>query len=766
MKASETNKQEQHYKKISRYLLIGIALVSIFLGYKASQLEFNYDFEKFFPNQDNQLAFFQNYRETFENDNDFILIGLVNEEGIFRKDFLNRTQAFTEKLRKLPHIREVVTPLEMTYFKASSMGLGMMESPYFHVDDPKQYQKDAANLSATKMPIREMVALNENAIIIVVKNIQLISKKKSDELAIALNELTRQHEFDELHLMGKIIGQKEYIEIMAKEFIIFSSIAVSVLVIFLIIAYRSLWGIIIPMVTVVLSAAGSLGFMQLSGTYLNMMTMLMPIIMLVVGMSDVVHLVSKYLEEIRYKRSKVQALKNMLKKVGVATLLTSLTTALGFVTLVGVEMAPVREFGIYTAIGVLLAFVISILFIPSIFMLIKKPVIINAKRVQNNWERGLSKVFVSLCRRRKTVIGIYIMLTLLAVYGTSRIEFDYFLMQDLGKEDPLMKELDFFQSKFGGVRPFEMAILPQEGHQLMDFKVMREIEKIETYLDTAYGVNQMLAPTLPFKTMNQTFRNGNQAYFKIPEREKRFDFLKKQMGSLTEHKDWSQLMSEDQNMGRIFGRMVDPGSKEVLLKNQKLEQFVDTHIDNRVLKYKLTGTPVIIDESSRYVAKNVIYGLLVAFGIIALFMGILFRSVKMALLSIVPNVFPILLTAGYIGFVGIDLNMTTAIVFTIAFGIAVDDTIHFLSRYRQEIKSGRSRLFGLRRTFISTGKAIIITTLILLGGFSSLLFSGFLSTYYIGLFVCMTLIFALITDMTLLPMLLLGRKKDRLTHSV
>ena len=374
----------------------------------------------------------------------------LNKEGIFQQDFLNNVNTFTKELRKLPHLREVITPLEMTYIKSNPAGLGLIERPYFHIDNPDQYHSDSLYLSACKEPIAEMIALEKNAIVIVVKNIQLISKKKSDELAVALDELAEEQSFDELHLLGKIIGQKRYLEIMGMEFILFSAITLGVLLIFLIITYRSIWGIAIPLVTVVLSAVGSLGIMQLSGTSLNMMTTLLPIIMLVVGMSDVVHLVSKYLEEIRYKRSKIQALKNMLKKVGVATLLTSLTTALGFITLVGVQMDPVKEFGIFTALGVLLAYVISILFIPSIFMLIRKPKIVNVKNIQNGWERSLSKLFVFLCRRRKGVLATYGLLTVIAIYGASRVEFDYFLMQDLSEEQPLMKELDFFQKKLWG----------------------------------------------------------------------------------------------------------------------------------------------------------------------------------------------------------------------------------------------------------------------------------------------------------------------------
>lgn len=756
MKEPENELQESQYRKYSRFVLIGLSLVLLFLGFSASKLEFDYDFEKFFPQENDDLSFYKNYRETFENDNDFIIIGLVNEKGIFQQDFLKKTAQFTTELRQLPHLREVVSPLEMKYYELSAINL--RERKFFHINDVSKFEGDSLRLIGSKEPVAEMVSMENKSFILVIKNKQLINKEDSDELATALQLLIDQQSFDEVHVMGKIMGQKAYIDVMKVEFLTFAAISIFVLVIFLIIAYRALWGILIPLATVLLAVIGSLGFMQLSGTPLNMMTTLLPVIMLVVGMSDVVHLVSKYLEEVRYGRTKPEAIRNMLKKVGVATLLTSLTTALGFITLIGVDMEPIRDFGVFTAIGVILAFVLSILFIPSIFMLIKMPVIVKAKRIQNGWERSLGRIFLVLCRNRKTVLIAYGAITVLSLIGASRIKFDYFLMQDLGEDQPLMQELRFFQKQFGGIRPFELAIIPQGDYLVTDYEVLKEVEKLEHYLNKEYAVNQMLSPTVPFKYLNKTLRNGRDEFYKIPENKKRFKYLQKQISKFEDREEWGQIIAQDKKLGRVYGRLVDPGSREMLARNDRLAAFFDENIDKTVINYRLTGTPVIIDESGRYVSKNIFYGLLIAFGLIGLSMGGLFRSVKMAFLSLIPNMFPILLTAGYIGFAGIDLNMSTAIVFTIAFGIAVDDTIHFLSRYRQEMKQGRSNLIGLRRTFISTGKAIIITTIILLGGFGSLIFSDFLSTFYIGLFVSMTLVFAVVTDLTLLPMLLLRKK--------
>ena len=751
--------EEKKWRRYSRYILAGLTLVLLFLGYRSSKLEFDYDFEKFFPQEDNDLAFYEDYREKFENDNDFILLGFTNENGVFDHQFLQRVQGFTTKLRELPHLREVISPLEMKFVEVSPAGMGFTQRPFFHVDDTSKYTADRARIERSIEPVSEMVNFENNSLIILIKNNQLINKEDSDELATVLQELIKKEGFEEIHVMGKIMGQQEYIAVMRVEFITFASISIFVLIIFLIIAYRSLWGVLIPLATVLLAVIGSLGFMQLSGTPLNMMTTLLPVIMLVVGMSDVVHLVSKYLEEIRYGRTKTVAIKNMLKKVGVATLLTSLTTALGFVTLIGVGMEPIQDFGIFTAVGVLLAFVLSILFIPSIFLNIKKPKITDSTRVQNAWERGLGKFFIQLCRNQKAVLVFYSIVTIICLVGASRIKFDYFLMQDLGEDQKLMQDLRYFQKQFGGIRPFELAIIPAEGKQVNDYDVILEIEKLEKYLSEEYGVNQIISPTVPFKFANKTLRDGRDDFYKIPENEKRFDYLKRQMEKFEDRAELQQIISADKKLGRVFGRMIDPGSGAMLDKNDRLKAFYDANIDSSVLNYKLTGTPVIIDEAGRHVSQNIVVGLMFAFLLIGISMAILFKSIKMGLISLVPNMFPILLTAGCIGFAGIDLNMSTAIVFTIAFGIAVDDTIHFLSRYRQEMAQGRSNLFSLRRTFISTGKAIVITTIILLGGFGSLLFSEFLSTFYIGLFVCMTLVFAVITDLTLLPMMLLKKKK-------
>lgn len=759
------NKYFENPRKTGRWVLILLSFTLIFLAYRAAHLQFDYDFENFFPQENEDLLFYQDFRKQFENDNDFILISIVNDGSILESSFLQKVKVFSDSLRTLPHIRELISPLDMKKLSIRPGSIMPIQKYYLPSSKSDFTTEDSLLLSDKSEPIAPFISMKDNSIILILKNIELISKEKSDELAGRLNQLTATHSFKEIHLLGKIMGQKTYIDILKVEFLTFMLISIVIVILFLWIAYRSIWGIAIPLLTVLLAIIGSLGIMEISGSYLNMMTTLLPVIMLVVGMSDVVHLISKYLEEVRKGNNKVNALRNMVKKVGTATLLTSLTTALGFITLIGVKMKPVQSFGIYTAIGVILAFVLSIFFITAIFLLIPVPKIALAKEAKNSWESILSRLFAFLLRYRMKVILSYVIITLLSIYGATKVQFDYYLMQDLDEKHPLMEESRYFK-KFGGIRPFEMAIIPQEGYEVTDHEVMLEMEKMVNFLQNDFGINQAYSPVYPVQYLNKILRGGKAEYYKVPQSKKRYRFLMDNLQASEMKEQISELISSELNLARIYGRMVDPGSKAMLEKHDDVEAFYRENINASIIAYKLTGTPVIIDKGGRDISKTIILGLLTAFALIAISMGLLFKSTKMALLSLVPNIFPILLTAGLIGFIGIDLNMTTAIVFTIAFGIAVDDTIHFLSRYHQEIKAGRSNLIAVRRTFISTGKAIVITTIILLGGFVSLLFSSFLSTFYIGLFVSLTLLFAMITDLTLLPLLLLKGNQSKKSSSL
>ncbi len=737
-------------------ILIIIALV-IFTGLatiSASFLEFDYDFENFFPQNDPDLDYFLEYRETFENDNDYVLISIGNKQGIFNSTFLEKANRFSNDLAKLNHVKGVLSPTNIKTPVINSFG--GIEIPLLHINNPSKLITDSVRISKSKEYAKTLFSSDLTAICIVINNAQIITKKASDELLTDIQNLIDNYKFEELHYAGKIRGQKTYLTKMKFELVLFLSISLILIITFLFICFRSAYGIIVPLITVFIAIIGVLGIMQITGKSLDVMSTLLPTILFVVGMSDAIHILNRYIEELRSGKEKIPAIKTTFKEVGLATFFTSLTTAVGFVTLISVPIKPMQDFGIYSAIGVLLAFIIAILFLPATLSLLGKPKIARKNSKQLFWNKILSKCFVFVLKNQGKIFITYIFVMIISVIGIFQLQVDYKLLEDLAEDNPLQQDFRFFEDNYSGIRPFEMAIYSKDSTSIFNYEIIKEMDKVEAYLYNQYDAGFILSPVSIIKSLNKATHGGSSSYYKVPSKASQYKKLIKKLKRLNIQSKLSNLVNKNKSVARFTGKMDDIGSKAVKEKNIDFHQFFQTKIDNNIIGYKMTGTALLVDKNNEFLATNMIIGLAIAFLLIAVLIGVIFKSIKMALLSIVPNVVPLAIIGGLMGFLGTNINMSTSIIFTIAFGIAVDDTIHFLSKYKVESSKGKSLLYSLKRTYLSTGKAIVLTTLILCGGFISLIFSDFKSTFLIGTYVGLILFLAVITDLLLLPILLLG----------
>jgi predicted RND superfamily exporter protein len=746
-------------KRSSILIIIALVIFTGLAGISASLLEFDYDFENFFPQNDPDLDYFLEYRETFENDNDYVLISVGNKKGIFNTNFLDKANRFAEELATLSHAKEVISPTNIKTPIISSFGA--IEVPLLHINDPIKLKTDSLRILKSKEYSNTLFSSDLTSICIVVNHTQIITKKASDELLTDIENLILKYKFKELHYAGKIRGQKTYLTKMKFELMLFLTISVILIILFLFISFRSAYGVIVPLITVFISIIGVLGIMQVFGKSLDVMSTLLPTILFVVGMSDAIHILNRYIEELRSGKEKKEAIKTTFKEVGLATFFTSITTSVGFITLVSVPIKPMQDFGIYSAIGVLLAFTIAITFLPATLSLLKKPTIITKQTKQLFWNKVLSKSFIYVIRNQgKIAIGYFIVM-IISVIGILQLQVDYKLLEDLSEDNPLQQDFRFFENSYSGIRPFEMAISTKDSSSIFTFEVMQQMDKVEKYLYKNYEAGFILSPVSIIKSLNKATHGGSSSFFKIPSNKKKHQKLLNKLKRFNVENKISNLVNKDKSIARFTGKMDDVGSKSVKEKNIQFEQFFQSEIDTNLIEYKLTGTALLVDKNNEFLATNMIIGLAIAFILIALLIGVIFKSIKMALLSIIPNVVPLAFIGGLMGFVGTNINMSTSIIFTIAFGIAVDDTIHFLSKYKIESDKGKSLIYSLKRTYLSTGKAIVITTLILCGGFISLIFSDFKSTFLIGTYVGLILFAAVITDLLLLPVLLLNLKKKK-----
>lgn len=744
-------------KKIAILTLVVIFALTGFLFYRMTSVKFDYDFEKFFPEDDPETAFFFEYRKVFESDNDYILVGLVNENGIFDQQFLQRADSLTQDLVKVKNIRQVLSITNYKEYIKSPLGPMVFESPAIHIDDPEQYANDSIKIVQSENLVGSLVATDCKSISLLLLTKEYISKLASDSLSKDLDAVLDKYKFDEKHLAGRSTGQSYYVNMMQQELLFFTITSFFLVVVFLFLSFRKIWGIVVPIMVVVFTAIWIVGYMELVGKGINLVLTILPTIMFVVGMSDVVHVITKYLEEVKTNRNKYNALLKTYKEVALATFLTSLTTAAGFLTLLTSEIEPVRDFGLYTAIGVIFAFILAYTLLPAILILSPIPVDIVRKEKKSFWTTALRSMLFFVIRKKRLIVSISLVLAGISIVGMTNLRINNFLLEDLDDDNELKKEFTFFDQHYSGARPFEMAVKVQQPvtDLRLTIDVLIELEKLEKYLRKNYEVGFMISPTTIVKSLNKNTHSGSRSFYKIPETQAELNELMTLLEKYKAEDLLNNFVSTDGKLIRVSGKLADQGSFIFRQKNKELAKFYADSIDKSKIDYQLTGTAVLIDKNNGQLSSGLVLGLIISFAIIAIIVGLMFFSWRMVIIALLPNILPIMMIGGIMGFLGIDLKVSTSMIFTIAFGIAVDDTIHFISKLKIELNKGKSILYAIKNTYFSTGKAIIYTSIILSGGFLTLVFSEFLGTYYIGLLVGLTLIFAVLCDLFLLPVLLI-----------
>ncbi|HEX8547035.1 MAG TPA: MMPL family transporter, partial [Cytophagaceae bacterium] len=698
------------YNKLSLLVLTLIVLITAGSVYFISTLKFNYDFESYFPQGDDDLAFLTQYRNKFENDTDFLVIGVENKEGIFKKDFLLKIDRLTKSLALLKDVRQVSS---ITNFKYPILSqAGFFEVPAVHIRDQEILHQDSIKIFKNPSLVETLVSKDGKALLILLNTTQNIKKTPGDALLAKVEKTLSSFNFDIVHTAGKIKASKVYVEKMQSELVVFISISTVLISIILFIAYRAAWGVIFPLVTVMLAICWTLGIMGIFGKDLDLLTSLLPPILFVVAMSDMTHFISKYLEELRAGNRKKEALLHALKEVGLATFITAVTTAVGFITLMNSNIRPIRDFGFYTAIGVFVAFALAFSFIPAILWLSPEPAVAKKTTETLFWHRKLHALLQWIFRNKFFILSGSITLIFISLFFTLQIKVNSTLLDDISERDPLKQSVRFFEEKFGGVRPFEMEIgIRKPEENLLDYDVLKKVNDFEVYLRKEYGVKNIISPVTFVKGLNQAIHGGDIEYNKFPELED-YEVIKKKLVRFRKQKNFNAYLTPDLKSMRVNGKMNDIGSEAIGFKNEKLKMFFEKNL-NETLTYKLTGSALLIDKNNYYLAGSLIEDLVLGVITIAIIIGFLFRSTRMVILALIPNLIPLLVIGGIMGIFDINLKASTSIIFSIAFGIAVDDSIHFLSRFKLELNQGKSLPYALKRTYISTGKAMVITSLII-----------------------------------------------------
>ena len=747
---------EAKFKRIAIFGLFALLCLTVWLGTFVPSVGFDYDFEKFFPIDDEETNYFFAHREKFESDNDFLLIAIQNKDGIFQRDFLKKVDDLTGKLEKeVPHVKFVTSITKQNEQIIFPGGGGSASRPYIDFEN-LDLKRDSLRIYRSKEIVNVLVAEDAKSLCLFLRHEDYLSKKKSDEVLASVDQILSTYNFEKTRVAGRVIGQSYYINKMTFELTMFVGLSGFLIVFFLLIAFRSAWGIILPLIVIGASLIWLVGFMGVFDEPINIVLTTLPSIMFVVSMSDVIHLVSRYLDALRTGLSKFDAIVLSIKEVGFATFLTSFTTAVGFFTLYFVKVEPIQKFGIVVGFGVMIAFILTFVSLPFLFYLTPAPKYIRKRKEGHFWADRLKKWFVLLIKNQRKVVAAFLVVSVICGIGISMIKTDNFLMDDLKNTEAIKQDFNYLDDHYGGVRPFELTVtLKDSTMSFWDPEVMKTIEKVEKYLEDDFGVTLKSSLNEMVKVLNRSSHAGNPDYYALPESSSKLKSIRRMIRIAGGGKLYHSVVDSTGMISRINGTIPDWGNVKVSGKNKELLAFIARSGLDETLQFKITGTAHLVDKNMRYLSTSLVSGLGVSMLIVALIMGLVYRSFTMMVISMIPNIFPLIVIGGIMGYTGIELKTSTSIIFTIAFGIAVDDTIHLLGKFKFELMKGKSVLYAMKRAYLTTGKAMILTTLILCSGFLLLVFSTFMGTFNMGVLLSITLFVALIADLTLLPVLIL-----------
>ncbi|MEM9990339.1 MAG: MMPL family transporter [Bacteroidota bacterium] len=720
-------------------------------------MKFSFDFEQFFPNNDPDLEFFKTFIEDFETDDNFMLVALRRDEGVFEQNFLEKVHAFTVAAKGLPYVVESQSLTKFAYPLKTPFGITTI--PAIHINEPEKYAADQERILQDERLVYNLINEDATALVVALKTTESIDLFQSRELIPKVDSLVQAYNFEQFHYLGRPYFQKELVAMQQREVVtsaVVSAILVSLIMFWL---FRKPWGIGIALVSIGLGLLLFMGLLGITGRELNAMSALYPVLMIIVGTSDVIHIMSKYIDELKKGKPRKAAIITTIKEIGLATLLTSATTAIGFASLLSSRIQPIRDFGINAAIGVFVAYITVIGLTTVILSMFHTDKLIKLGRSEAFWGNWMDRFYHFTIRQERGIIIGGITLLILCGVGIAQITTNYNIINNMPNGRKITEDFVYFQERLTSFRPMEVAVLAQDGHKVDEYEVLREVNKVEQHLKEYEAIRGIISSTMLYKTLNQMHNSNRVDAYEFPEDERAFKRYQRLADKLPQLSN-TVLENKDKTKARISSRVSDIGADTLTAIGQRIDRWVAANTDTSLVKFQRTGTGLIIDKNAEYVRRSLLLGLGGAMLIVSFLMVLLFRDLKLLLISLVPNMVPLLLAGALLGYLGIELEAGVAIVFAVIFGIAVDDTIHFLSKFKLARDKNKSIEEALHITFLETGKAICLTSVILFFGFLVMLFSIHPPSVTIGLLISLTLVSALFSDLLFIPLLIRWLMRD------
>lgn len=525
--------------------------------------------------------------------------------------------------------------------------------------------------------------------------------------------------------------------------------------------FRSFRATFITLLVVLIGVIWAFGFIGWFRYEITVLSALIPPLIIVIGVPNAVFLINKYQQEIKKHGQQAKALQRVISKIGNATLMTNITTASGFATFVFVKSSLLREFGILASINIVSIFVLALLIIPILYSFMNVPKKKHLNHLEKRWIESVVNWMEKVVKEQRiTVYFASVFFIILGIIGIYQIRVSGSLIEDMPKSLSFYKDIKFFEQEFGGIMPLEILIDTKNDKDVMRLSTLKKMEKIHEAIETFPELSKPISIVNLVKYSKQAYYLGNPKYYQLPTTQERNYIFAYTKNTNSDAGLLKNFVDADGRFARITTFMKDIGTDKMDDIQERLQQVIDKEFPTENYSVSLTGKAYVFIKGTNYLIKNLVISLSLAILLIAIFMAWMFRSPQMIFISLIPNILPLLITAGLMGFFDIPIKPSTILVFSIAFGISVDDTIHFLAKYRQELLVHNWRVKpSVYAALRETGVSMFYTSIVLFFGFLVFTLSSFGGTIALGGLVSVTLLLAMISNLLLLPSLLLSFEK-------
>jgi predicted RND superfamily exporter protein len=763
------------WSRLSRFILkrryiilIIIATITIFLASQMKYMRFSYTEANILPENHKVNIEYDKFLKLFGEEGNLIILA-VEDSTLFTPKKFNDWNNLTKNLNHFPEVDFTVAIGDIKELKKNTE-----EEKFDFVPLYKNAPKTQEEIIKIKTELFENLPFYDNILfnkktgtirsVIYLKKDIVNTAARKDFIFNILNPAIAKFEAEN-NLDVRVSGMP-YIRTMNAQNIIdeigiFIGLALAVTALIFFFFFRSVRATLITLLVVSICVIWAFGSIGLFRYEISVLMALIPPLIIVIGVPNSIFLINKYQQEVKRHGNQAKSLQRVISKVGNATLMTNVTTAFGFGTFIFTKSQLLREFGIVASINIIGIFLVALFLIPIVYSFLPLPKEKHLKHLERRWVESLVKRIESIVRNHRiAVYATTIVLIIVSMIGVFMIKVSGSIIEDMPKGEQFFKDIVFFEEEFGGIMPLEIIIDTKKEKGVMNLGTLKRMDKLEETIDEIPQLSKPISVLNIVKYSKQAFYGGNPKFYQLPTNQEKNWILAYTKNATTNTNLLNSYVDSTGRYARITTFMKDIGTDKMEIIEERLQQKIDKEFPKENYSVTITGKALVFLKGTNYLIDNLVVSLALAIFLIALFMAFMFRSFKMILISLIPNMFPLLITAGLMGYLGIPLKPSTILVFSIAFGISVDDTIHFLSKYRQELKANNWRIkISVYNALHETGVSMFYTSIVLFFGFLVFTVSSFGGTIALGGLVSITLLFAMVSNLLLLPSLLLSLEK-------